>query len=292
MNWDFSAALETLDAMGDNLIRLLPNIVVAVLIFLFFYFLGWIMRTIVRRLSARYRRNFNLAKVLGRLTQFIVVLLGLLVALVIIFPTFSPAQLIQLLGLGSVAIGFAFRDILENFLAGILLLLTEPFRIGDQIVLEGVEGTVEDIETRATTILTYDGRRVVVPNARIFTNIVTVNTAFTRRRMEQDLGFRPDQDLQQVKVLIVRAMEEAEGVLADPAPSVLIVGLEGYRVVLRARWWFAPPLRSDALHIRDQVLDRIHARLQANGIEIVTPLPGASLVDLQGDKSRGEPGDG
>ena len=87
----------------------------------------------------------------------------------------------QVLGIGSVAIGFAFRDILQNFLAGILLLVTQPFRIGDQIVASNYEGTVEDIQTRATFIRTYDGRHVVVPNADLFTDTVVVNTAFEHR---------------------------------------------------------------------------------------------------------------
>ena len=94
----------------------------------------------------------------------------------IAIPSFQPAQLIQLLGISGVAIGFAFLDILQNFLAGILILLTEPFRLGDQIVVGGYEGTVEEIETRATSIRTYDGRRVVIPNSNLFTESVTVNT--------------------------------------------------------------------------------------------------------------------
>jgi small conductance mechanosensitive channel len=91
------------------------------------------------------------------------------------------------LGLSSVAIGFAFRDILQNFLAGILLLLSEPFRIGDQIKSGDFAGTVSNIETRATSIVTYDGRRIVVPNSTLFVNPVIVNTANEKRRLEYDV---------------------------------------------------------------------------------------------------------
>ena len=85
-------------------------------------------------------------------------------------PNFTPGQLVQLLGLSGVAIGFAFRDMLQNFLAGILILLTEPFRIDDQIIFGDYEGTMENINTRATYLKTYDGRRVVISNAERFTN--------------------------------------------------------------------------------------------------------------------------
>ncbi|MBR7552348.1 mechanosensitive ion channel, partial [Mycobacterium tuberculosis] len=77
----------------------------------------------------------------------------------------------------SVAIGFAFKDIFQNLLSGILLLLSEPFRIGDQIISGNFEGTVEDIQIRATTIRTYDGRKVVIPNSQLYTSPMTVNTA-------------------------------------------------------------------------------------------------------------------
>ncbi|MFP3354118.1 mechanosensitive ion channel, partial [Pseudoalteromonas sp. SIMBA_153] len=97
---------------------------------------------------------------------------------------FTPAKLIGALGIGSVAIGFAFKDIFQNLLSGILLLISEPFRIGDQIVSGDYEGTVEDIKIRATTIRTYDGRQVVIPNSDLYTSALTVNTAYKQRRLQ------------------------------------------------------------------------------------------------------------
>ncbi|MEX5538851.1 mechanosensitive ion channel domain-containing protein, partial [Pseudomonas syringae] len=88
---------------------------------------------------------------------------------VIAIPGFTPGQLMSALGIGSVAIGFAFKDIFQNLLSGILILLSEPFRIGDAIVCNGLEGTVEDIQIRATTLRSYDGRRLVIPNATVYT---------------------------------------------------------------------------------------------------------------------------
>ena len=94
-----------------------------------------------------------------------------------IAPSFTASDLIKTLGIGGVAIGFAFQNILQNFLAGILLLLHEPFRIGDQINVSGLEGIVDTIQTRATIIHTPDGHRVVIPNATLFTNPVIVRSA-------------------------------------------------------------------------------------------------------------------
>jgi len=109
-------------------------------------------------------------------------LLGFLVAASIVAPSFQAADLIKILGIGGVAIGFAFQNILQNFLAGLLLLWGEPFRVGDEIKIDSYEGTVEDIQTRATIIKTYDERQVVIPNADLFTHSVIVNTAHDLRR--------------------------------------------------------------------------------------------------------------
>ncbi len=213
MNIDTSQALKTLQAMGNSFFRLLPHLVLALIVFLLFYFAAKGVRALVRRLNDRYRRHRNVGLVMGRLAQGIIILVGLLWALVIALPSFQPGQLVSLLGISSVAIGFAFRDILQNFLAGILLLLTEPFRIGDQIIVGGYEGTVEEIQTRATFIKTYDGRRVVIPNSELFTDSVLVNTAFETRRLEYDFGIGYGDDIAEAKRLMRETVDGIDSVL-------------------------------------------------------------------------------
>ena len=143
----------------------------------------------------------------------------------VVLPGFDPATLISGLGIGGVAIGFAFRDILQNFLAGLLLLMTDPFRIGDQIVVKGFEGTVEDIQTRATILKTYDGRRVVIPNGDLFTESVIVNTAYDKRRSQYDVGTGYEDNIELATSLILNNISHIEGVLPDPAPDVQVVDL-------------------------------------------------------------------
>lgn len=151
-----STAWGKMQAMLDGLIVMLPNIVLAVIVFAIFFFTARGIKSLVRRVTRKHRQARNLGRVLGRLSQGTILLVGLFVALSIIIPSFKAGDLIQLLGISGVAIGFAFRDILQNFLAGVLILLTEPFRINDQIVFKSFEGTVKEIQTRATTIRTME----------------------------------------------------------------------------------------------------------------------------------------
>ena len=185
--------------MINGFVERLPYLATALVVFLIFFFVSKGVRAGVRALAQRNRRHYNLGLVMGRISSGLIIFVGLLIALVIAIPGFTPGQLISLLGLSSVAIGFAFRDILQNFLAGILLLLSEPFRIGDQIVINEFEGTVEDIQTRATFLRTYDGRRIVIPNSNLFTNSVTVNTAHEKRRLQYDIGIGYGDDIARAK---------------------------------------------------------------------------------------------
>jgi small-conductance mechanosensitive channel len=285
-----STAWGKMQAMLDGLIVMLPNIVLAVIVFAIFYWAATGIKSLVRRVTRRHRHARNLGLVLGRLSQGIIVLLGLFVALSIIIPSFKAGDLIQLLGISGVAIGFAFRDILQNFLAGVLILLTEPFQINDQIVFKNFEGTVEEIQTRATTIRTYDGRRVVIPNSELFTNSLTVNTAFDNRRLEYDVGIGYGDNIDRAKELILEAITSVDKVLQEPPPEALVMELAESTVNIRARWWIAPPRRSDALDTRDKVLCAIKNKLTANGIDL--PFPTQQILfhdqteETDGDRYR------
>lgn len=285
-----STAWDKVQGMSNGLIIMLPNIVLALLVFAVFFFAARWLKLVVKRLTRRHRQARNLGMVLGRLAQGIVILIGLFVALSIVIPTLKAGDLVQLLGISGVAIGFAFRDILQNFLSGILILLTEPFQIDDQIAFKGFEGTVEDIQTRATTIRTYDGRRIVIPNSELFTNSVTVNTAFDNRRLEYDVGIGYGDNIEEAKELMLEALHSVDVVLKDPAPDVLVMELAESSINIRARWWINPPRRADDLYSRNQVLTAIKNKLTANGIDL--PFPTQQILfhdqteETDGDRSR------
>src|SRR5262249_39133780 len=146
-------------------------------------------------------------------------------------------DLIQFLGIGTVAIGFAFRDVLQNFLAGIILLLTHPFRIGDEIALGDVEGIVEQVETRATMVKTYDGTLVFISNANILTRNVYVNTSFGLRRASFEFDLNQQADTALAGQLIVEAISGVEGVMKEPKPRARVKDFASGNWRIRATWW-------------------------------------------------------
>ena len=146
-----SQAWEALQDQVNHLIATLPRIGLALVIFALFYWASRWVRSAIKRVTEAGGLSPHAGLMLRRLSRWVIIVVGLLIALSIAVPSFTTGQLIQLLGIGSVAIGFAFRNVLENFLAGFLLLLSKPFKVGDQIIVNDFEGTVENIETRATT---------------------------------------------------------------------------------------------------------------------------------------------
>ncbi|WP_235890820.1 mechanosensitive ion channel family protein [Pararhizobium mangrovi] len=246
--------------------RLLPNIVVAIVIFVLFIAAGWAIGRIFDA-WARRRQRINLGEVLGSFLKWIVILFGLLVALTIVIPSLRPGDLVAGLGIGSVAFGFAFKDILQNWLAGLLLLIRQPFQVGDQIVINGYEGTVDWIETRATIITTYDRRRVIIPNADVYSNAVTVNTAHEIRRSQYDIGIGYGDSIEEARAVILAAIAEIGEVESDPAPEVLVVDLAASAVVVRARWW-TNSTRTDVVHAQARVLESVKKALDAARIDM------------------------
>jgi len=172
---DLSAAWKTGIKIINDSISLLPNLILAVVIFVIFMILASASKSFTRRFTVRWGKRQGVALLLGQIAHTTVSILGFLIAFSVVAPSFHASDLIRTLGIGSIAIGFAFQNILQNFLAGILLMINEPFQLGDWISVIGIEGDVNDIQTRATHVITKEGREVFIPNALLFTNPVAVS---------------------------------------------------------------------------------------------------------------------
>lgn len=234
----YSDAYSTIDKMIDGFWERVPYICIALVVFCIFYLLSKVFKFFVRKiLSDRSYTKQNLVLVLNRVGTSAILFFGFLIAMVICIPGFTPGQLMSALGIGSVAIGFAFKDIFQNLLSGVLILLGEPFKIGDDIIVGGMEGTVEDIQIRATFLRSPDGRRIVIPNATVYTSPVTVNTAYTRRRCEFSVGIGYEDDVQKAKEVILAILDRDPTILSQPGFSVNVTALADFSVNLNVRWW-------------------------------------------------------
>jgi small conductance mechanosensitive channel len=285
---DTRITLERIEGYIEGFWWILPNLGIALLVSGLFLVAASIVRRAVLRVFKRRARP-DLAIMLAGAARWGVIGLGFLVVATIIFPSISPANLLSTLGIGSIAIGFAFKDILQNWLAGLLILLRQPFRTGDQIVVGKHEGTVEHIEARATLIKTYDGRRVIIPNSAVYTDAVTVNTAFPLRRSQYDVGIGYGDDIDRACEVILDAIRSVEGVAEDPPPEAFAWELDGSTVNLRVRWW-THSKRSDVVHAQGRVIRAMKKALVEAAIDLPFPTNVVLLHDqteeTDGDRSR------
>ncbi len=286
----FSEALGRLEELGRSAVVLLPGLAVALVLFGVGLLVAKGVRAAVRRAAELRDASPGSAAVLGRIAGGVTILISFLVAASVAFPSVSAADLFNLLGIGGVAIGFAFRDVLQNLLAGILILLTRPFVIGDQIRAGSYEGTVEDVWVRATVLRTYDNQRVLIPNATLFVDKITVITAHDKRRLAFPLTIGNGDDIREARRVIVEALKGTEGVLADPPPEALVTGLGAAGVDMTARLWIDPPRRRDAVDALDHAIANVKEALTAAGIDL--PYPTSQVLfhdqteETDGDRSR------
>jgi small conductance mechanosensitive channel len=255
--------------MNTYLARI-PYVFTGCAVIILFWLLGKIARFIIDQIGDRTRLDAVLLHVLGSIASFVIILLGFLVAAVIIFPSFRPGELVAGLGITTVAIGFAFKDMLQNTFAGLLILWRKPFRLGDEINTKGYEGTVEEINIRSTFIKTYDGERVVVPNADIYTNPVLVRTAFDKRRVHLMVSIGYEDSIAQAITVINEVLEGIPTVLQDPGPWIYTTELAPSSVNLEVYFWTRPQ-QANILRVRHQVATDIKLALDKAGIDIPYP---------------------
>ncbi|MBJ6128503.1 mechanosensitive ion channel family protein [Microvirga splendida] len=285
MQADTTITLERIEGYIAGFWWILPNLGIALVVGGLFLIAASLARRAVLRVFKRRARP-DLAVMLAGAVRWAIIGLGLLVVATIVFPSVSPANLLSTLGIGSIAIGFAFKDILQNWLAGLLILLRQPFRPGDQIVVGTHEGTVEHIEARATLIKTYDGCRVIIPNSAVYTDAVTVNTAFPLRRSQYDVGIGYSDDIDHACDVILAAIRNVEGVAEDPAPEAFAWEIASSSINIRVRWW-THSKRSEVVRTQGRVVRAMKRALTEAEID----LPFSTNVVLLHDQTDEADGD-
>lgn len=261
---------------GQALLDASPRILAAIVVLTITWLIATIMRPVIVGLGRRFHFRRNLIDVLRMLAAISIWIGGLLVTVTILFPTITPGRVLTTLGLGSVAIGFAFKDTFENFLAGILILLREPFKIGDYVECDDVDGQVEEITIRDTRIRRTDGQLVVMPNHELFQHPVTVRTDRELRRTTIMCGVAYGENVDDARSVIEAAVRKVDSVRNDVRDvQVFAQAFGASSIDFEVTWWTGSrPI--DIRASRDQVVAAVKAALDEAGIEI--PFPYSTLT--------------
>ncbi|WP_261342448.1 mechanosensitive ion channel family protein [Polystyrenella longa] len=284
---------ESLLSLWRDFLSRLPLILVGFLVLVATWGISKGAIALVRRSSGKARVRENLSDLFVQLTTFSIWTFGIMVAAIVVFPGMTPAKLLTVLGLGSVALGFAFKDIFENFFAGILILWRFPLDRGDFIECEDIEGKVEDITIRMTTIRQVDGQLVVVPNAVLFKNAVNILTNKKIRRTTVICGVAYDEDVDASREVIKSAVQDCSTVSDEKPVEIFAQEFAASSINFEVTWWTgSTPL--DIRRSRDEVVASVKQSLDEAGIEIPFPYrtltfkEPLSVANSAADKNSGD----
>jgi len=264
--------------LGDSAIRIIPRVLGALTVLGMFWAVAAGIRALLRLLFRRVISDLTVENLLKQIAYYAVWAAGILVAADAL--GFEPESVVTGLGLTSLALGFALKDIISNFVSGILILGLRPFHIGDEIVVGETEGSVQRIRLRATEIKTYDGRLVLVPNAELFTSRVTNNTAAPVRRTSVEVPVAYGTDLARAEHALLLATKGVSEVLGTPEPSVRVRLLGAADIILELRFW-TDSRRADLLATTSIVRRRVVEAFSDAGLPL--PEPELRRVELQPD---------
>lgn len=261
---------DQINSMWEQTLASLPSLVIALAILAVTWLVARGAGAISRRIIGKTELRSSLRHLLQKTVKLVIWIIGLMIAAIAVFPDFTPASLIAGLGIGTVAIGFAFKDIFENFFAGIMIMLREKMQLGDVIEVEGILGTVEYISLRETYIRQFSGELTILPNATLFQSPVQIWTDDPKRRFEVVIGVSYDTDLEKAEKILHDAVESCETVFKEKPIQVLADTFNSSSVDFVVRWW-ANSSGPDVAVTKPQVVKAIKRALDEAKIEIPFP---------------------
>jgi len=256
-------------------LEFIPRLVSALVIFVGGLWLAGRLAQLLERALQRRQTDPEAALLIRQITRWGLVTLATLAALQQV--GFNLSAFLTGLGILGFTVGFAIQDVSKNLVAGMLLLLQQPFDLGDAIEVNGYSGTVLSIDLRATHLRTFDGRDVLIPNTDVFTNAIVNFSRTPRRRVALDVGVAYGSDLRRVREAVLEAVQQVPGALDDPAPDVAFHTFADSSINLTLYFWVDTSV-TNPRRAKNDALEAVNAAFARHGIEIPYPVQTVQLL--------------
>lgn len=266
---------DKLDGWIETAIQNIPNFIVAILVVCLFAVIAKIATNIMRKVFQRSMESQQIANLIVAILRILILAVGAFVALDLLGLKGTVTSLLAGAGIIGLALGFAFQDMTENFIAGIVMGIRKPFQTGDIIAANGVFGTVQVINLRNTLIETFSGQMEVVPNKILFRNVLTNYTRYKKRKVEIPVGISYADDPEKAREVIVDAINQCDFVRDPDSTNVYADGFGDSSVNLNVWFWIDYPDSSGNIaymEARHQGVVRIKKALEENDILIPFPI--------------------
>lgn len=275
---------EKLESWIEGGITLLPNIVVAFFIAIAFGIIAKVIGNVAGKLMRRTFESRQIASLLTSIIKSIILIAGIFIALDFVGLKGTVTSLLAGAGIVGLAIGFAFQDMTENFIAGVAMGIRKPFEIGDVIEAEGVFGNVKEINLRNTLVETFYGQLEVIPNKILFRNILTNYSYLGYRRIEIPVGISYADDIEEAARVITDAMNEKDYVIKKEETAVYAESFGDSSINLLLWFWIRYPGDPGFMSVRHDAVSTVKTVLEENDILIPFPIRTLDFNAKGGDK--------
>lgn len=275
---------DQVNAMLEGIVQQLPALAIAAVILVLTWFVARFAVRIADRLTRHTHMRENLKQLVETLMRLVIWIAGLMIAATVAVPGITAGSILAGLGVSALAIGFAFQDIFQNFLAGVLIMLRDKMKIGDSIECQGITGKVERITLRETHIRAPSNELTIVPNSVLFKNPVKVTTDKPHRRFQITVGVDRNQDMDKAAETIRAAVAEVKGVEASHPVDVYAREFKDATVEFLVRWWSGA--RAQDFVLQDDVVRSIKRALDRADLEVATAQPSEPTLDPAQEPER------
>lgn len=276
MNFNFSKATDILNTKLEHwlegLTSMLPNLVVAVVVLLFFYLFARVTKSLTTKILNQLSPKQAINNLFSTLAYLLVLGIGLIMALNVLHLEQTVTSLLAGAGILGLAIGFAFQDITANFISGVLLAFRKPIQVGDIIETKGFVGTVEKIDLRVTVLRTFQGLHVIIPNRDVFQTPVTNFTKTNDRRIDLEVGVSYSEDLEKVKEIALNAVAELPYLLKEKEVNLFFQEFGDSSINFVLMIWIHYPDEPGFLQAKSDVIIAIKKAFDENDITIPFPI--------------------
>lgn len=252
-----------LEALREVLVSFFLNLLVALVIFVIGLYLAQILSSIVRRLLNNRKIPLGVVQLFSQLTYWTIIVSGAILALQRFF---NITAFLAGLGIAGLTVGLALQDVMKNFVAGVILLVQQPFHVGESIGVKGFDGTITAIDLRATEMRASDGRLVILPNADVLVNPIINYSRTSQRQVELSLNLPLTCDPDIVRGILTEVGKDVVGFLNKPEPAVMFVNLTNSAMQLNFSFW-VDVNKNDTARVREAVLLKIKSAFKEQGIE-------------------------
>ena len=268
----FSLLEERLVSWYEIVIKSIPNIIASIFIILIFIFLAKLARKVFSKVLPRISKNEAVTSLLDTIIYFIIILIGFFVSLEILHLDKTVTSLLAGAGVLGLALGFAFQEIASNFVSGIFIAFREPYKLGDIVQLDQHFGKITNINLRTTSITTFQGLEIIIPNKHMFTKPFTNFTTTPKRRIDIEVGVSYEDDLEKVEKVTKEALLNINEIINDEEPEVFFKEVSDSSINLVARIWIHYPENQAFLKARHKAIINIKKHYDKNGISIPFPI--------------------